>query len=70
MIKLYVSDHCPECEKLKRWNPEGGVEIINTNTTDGLADAMVDCVYPIPTAILDGQRFTGFYECRKLFMGE
>lgn len=70
MIDLFVADNCPQCEKLKQFLPEGGVRIINTSTADGLAEAMFDSVYSVPTAILDGRKFQGFYECRKLFVGE
>jgi len=70
MIKLFIGPHCPECEKLKPWIPEGGVEIIDTSTDDGYAEAMLESVYSIPTILLDGQKFSGFYNCRKLFMGE
>ena len=70
MIKLFIADSCPECEKLKPWIPEGGVEIINTSTNDGYAEAMLNSVYSIPCIIMEGEKFTGFYQCRKLFMGE
>ena len=70
MIKLFISDHCPECEKLKPWIPEGGVRIIDTSTDDGYAEAMHNSVYSIPCVIMNGEKFTGFYSCRKLFMGE
>lgn len=70
MIDLYIGPQCPECEKLKPWIPEGGVRIIDTSTNDGYAEAMLHSVYSIPCIIMDGVKFQGFYQCRKLFIGE
>lgn len=69
MIKVFTADNCPECKKLERYLPDN-VMIINTSTNDGYAEAMLESIYSVPAVIIDGHKFTGFYECRKLFMGE
>jgi len=68
-MKIYTADNCKECEMLKKYIPLNAM-VINTSTDDGLAEALYGGVYSVPTIIIDRHTFQGFYECRKLLMGE
>lgn len=70
MIKLFIGPHCPECERLKPWIPVAGVEVIDTSTDEGYAEAMNGSIYSIPTILIDGKKLSGFWACRAFFMGE
>lgn len=66
--RLFIGKGCPECERLMPHVPEG-VEIFDTSTSDGMAEAMFESVYSVPTVIAEGRRYSGFHACTLLFKG-
>jgi glutaredoxin len=61
MIKIYTGKRCPDCKVIKDHFKGKAVEItwVDTDTPEGYAEASLDDVYSLPTAMINARRIVG-----------
>jgi len=65
MIRIFISETCPNCPQAKEWGKmmqEKGEEVIyyDVNTIDGRAEALYNDILSTPSVIINnGQIFRG-----------
>jgi glutaredoxin len=61
LIKIYTGNRCPDCKVIVNHIKGKAVEItyVDTDTPEGYAEASLDDVYSLPTAMINGRRIVG-----------
>jgi arsenate reductase-like glutaredoxin family protein len=64
MLTIFTGPNCPKCRLLKtKFEKKGGIRWVDTSTTDGQAEALVEEIYTLPTLVVeDGKKINTLTE--------